>query len=120
MKADLYFAPQGFNLPAYTLLIIKMFDKYRKRLHAAQSKVKTRIPLGPPVVCGNRQGNTLEVRQPGKTTTSIGGRSSAFVRGNPFDGMLMIELIISSLKETLIRVTNLLSGVKFSSRHHQL
>ena len=92
MKADLYFAPQGFNLPSYTLLIIKMFDKYRKRLHAAQSKVKTRIPLGPPVVCGNRQGNTLEVRQPGKTTTSIGGRSSAFVRGNPFDGMLMIEL----------------------------
>ena len=92
MQADLYFAPRGIDLPAYTLLIIRMFEKYRRRLHLVQSKVKTRIPWGTPVPCGNRQGNTLDVRLPGKTT-SFGGRNSAFVRGTPRDGKLMVEFL---------------------------
>ncbi|XP_078358086.1 uncharacterized protein LOC144642868 isoform X2 [Oculina patagonica] len=81
MKANIYFAPAGFDLPSYTLLILRMFEKYRRKLHLAQAKVKTRIPWGSPVVPGVRQGNTLDLKLPGKTLPSIGTRGSAFVQG---------------------------------------
>ncbi|PFX19601.1 uncharacterized protein LOC111337960 isoform X2 [Stylophora pistillata] len=81
MKANLYFAPPGVNIPAYTRIIIRMFEKYRRQLHKAQSRVKTLIPWGSPVVAGSRQGDTLEPLS-AKTTTSVGTRGSAFVRGS--------------------------------------
>ena len=90
MKANIYFAPAGFDLPAYTMLIIRMFEKYRRRLYVAQSKVKTRIPWGSPVVPGVRQGDTLDLKLPGKTTPSIGTKGSAFVRGSQRGGALLL------------------------------
>ena len=90
MKADLYFAPPGFDFSAYTLLIIRMFENYRQRLHVAQSKVKTLVPWGSPVVCGKMQGKTLDVQLPGKASTFLGERSSAFVRGTPREGKLFL------------------------------
>lgn len=89
MEANLYFAPPGFDLPSYTQLIIRMFEKYRRQLYVAQSKVKTRIPWGHPVVTGNIQGHTLDALLPGKTTASIGMRSSAFIRGALRGGELL-------------------------------
>ena len=74
MKANIYFAPPGFDLPAYTVLIIRMFEKFRRQLYVAQSKVKTRIPWGPPVLPGIRE--TLELQQPRRSTASIGTRAS--------------------------------------------
>ena len=83
LKADLYFAPPGFDHPTYTKLIIKMLEKYRRQLHIAQSKVKMRLPWGPSVVSGNSS-RIVDLRLPGKA--SVGGRSFAFVRGIPQDG----------------------------------
>ena len=91
MKANLYFAPAGFSFPAYTLLIIRMFEKYRRKLYLAQSKVKTRLSWGPPVVPGARQGDTLELKVPGKTTSSIGKRGSAFVWGTQRGGGALLH-----------------------------
>lgn len=75
MKAGLYFAPPGFDFSAYTLLIIRMFEQYRQKLHVAQSKVKTLVPWGRPVLSG-------------KASTFIRERSSAFVRGTLREGKL--------------------------------
>ena len=81
MKANLYFAPRGFNISAYTTLIIRMFEKYKQRLNAAQCKARTRLPWGLPVVCGKSQGKTLDAQLPGKTSTGAAAKSSVFVWG---------------------------------------
>lgn len=83
VRSNLYFAPQGFNLSTYTGLIIRMFEKYKQRLHLAQSRVRTRIPWGVPVVCGKSQGKTLDALLPGRTFAVAAGKSSVFVRGTP-------------------------------------
>ena len=79
MKAEVYIAPPGFNIPSYTKLIIRMLDRYRKRLQIAQSKVKVRLPWGHPVVAGSNS-KTLELRMPGKASVF------SFLRGIPQDG----------------------------------
>ena len=93
MKANIYFAPPGFDLPAYTKLIIRMFEKFRRRLYVAQSKVKTRIPWGPPVVPGTR--DTLDLQLPRRSTASIGIRPSVFVRNSVHGGELLSAVFIN-------------------------
>lgn len=78
MKANLYFAPRGFNISAYTTLIIRMFEKYKQRLNAAQCKARSRLPWGLPVVCGKSQGKTLDALLPGAVA-----KSSVFAWGTP-------------------------------------
>ena len=87
MKANIYFAPPGFGLPAYTKLIIRMFEKFKRRLYVAQSKVKTRIPWGPPVVPGIR--DSLDLQLPRRGTASTGTRSSIFARNSLHGGELL-------------------------------
>ena len=87
MKAKLYFAPPGFDLPAYTALIIRMFEKFRRRLYVAQSKVKTRIPWGTPVLPSIR--DTMDVQLPKRGTASIGTRGSFFVKNSLHGGELL-------------------------------
>ena len=87
MKANIYFAPPGFDIPAYTVLIIRMLEKFRKRLYVAQSKVKTRIPWGSPVLPGTR--DTLDLQLPKRSPSSIGTRGSVFLRNSPHRGALL-------------------------------
>ena len=86
MKAEVYIAPPGFNIPSYTKLIIRMLDRYRKRLQIAQSKVKVRLPWGHPVVAGSNS-KTLELRMPGKASVF------SFLRGIPQDGKFSFTTI---------------------------
>ena len=79
MKAEVYIAPPGFNIPSFTKLIIRMLDRYRKRLQIAQSKVKVRLPWGHPLVAGSNS-KTLELRMPGKASVA------SFFRGIPQNG----------------------------------
>ena len=87
MKANIYFAPPGFDLPAYTVLIIRMFEKFRRRLCVAQSKVKARIPWGSPVPPGTR--DTLDLQLSKKSPASTGTRGSVFLRNSPHRGALL-------------------------------
>lgn len=89
MKANLYFAPPGVSIPAYTRIIIRMFEKYRRQLHKAQSRVKKLIPWGSPVVAGSRQGDTLDALS-AKTTASVGTKGSPFTRGSLRRGELCL------------------------------
>lgn len=107
MKANIYFAPSGFSLPAYTVLIIRMFEKFRRQLYVAQSKVKTRIPWGAPVLPGSRE--TLDLQLPRKSTASTGTRASVFVR-NPLHGGELFSasfaLILKTSREERLPYTN--------------
>ncbi|XP_044173232.1 uncharacterized protein LOC114961056 isoform X2 [Acropora millepora] len=95
MKANLYFAPRGFNISAYTTLIIRMFEKYKQRLNAAQCKAGSRLPWGLPVVCGKSQGKTLDAVLPG-------AKSSVFAWGTSrIDRETQLDPDVSSRRRTL-------------------
>ena len=94
MKAEVYIAPPGFNIPSYTKLIIRMLDRYRKRLQIAQSKVKVRLPWGHPVVAGSNS-KTLELRMPGKASVF------SFLRGIPQDGKFPFTTIHTQWLSTI-------------------
>jgi len=94
MKAEVYIAPPGFNIPSYTKLIIRMLDRYRKRLQIAQSKVKVRLPWGHPVVAGSNS-KTLELRMPGKASVV------SFLRGIPQDGKFSYTTIHTQWLSTI-------------------
>ena len=85
MKANLYFAPRGFNISAYTTLIIRMFEKYKQRLNAAQCKAGSRLPWGLPVVCGKSQGKTLDAVLPGAKGSVFAWGTSRIGEPSTFD-----------------------------------
>ncbi|EDO35282.1 predicted protein [Nematostella vectensis] len=62
IRARLCRAPPGVDLLQYTKLIVEFLDHTRRRILEAQSRCKSYVKWGKPVVAGPRKGDTLDAR----------------------------------------------------------
>ncbi|XP_032231019.2 uncharacterized protein LOC5506662 [Nematostella vectensis] len=62
IRARLCRAPPGVDLLQYTKVIVEFLDHTRRRILEAQSRCKSYVKWGKPVVVGPRKGDTLDAR----------------------------------------------------------